>query len=474
MLSQALNLIQRGDFAGALQILQQVLSADPENPDALHMAGVSLLYSGNAGQSAELLIRAVRLRPDRVDYQFNLGSALAAAGRRDEAIAAFLHAATLPFNEAAPLAQLARELHNLGQYAAALGCSTRAVTANPNDAESLTIYGQNLMATGQNEAALAALRRAVAMRPNDADARWDVGMLLLKAGQLREGYREFEWRLRSPGGLLLRGFPSPQWTGSNLVGKTLLVHAEGGFGDTIHYVRYVPPMKDRALRLVLECQGDLIPLLQSLDGVDEIIARGQPLPAFDFHVPLPSLPAIFGTDLNSVPNAVPYLTVPDDRLKKWAERVGSDGKLKIGLCWSGNRGDPTDKRSIELQKLAPIASIPGVRFVSLQMGEDAKQPRPSGMELADYTSEIRDFADTAALISQLDLVVSIDTSVAHLAGALGKPVWLLLPNVAAYQWIVGRTDSPWYPTMRVFRQPVQDDWETAISQLSEALGSITQ
>jgi hypothetical protein len=213
-----------------------------------------------------------------------------------------------------------------------------------------------------------------------------------------------------------------------------------------------------------------VPLFASLDGVDEIVARGKVLPTFDVHVALPSVPGILGIDLESLPNEVPYLKVPAERMAQWAGRVPSDNLLNVGLVWSGNRESSGEgRRTSSLESLAPLSSVGGVRFFSLQMGKEAAQRRPKGWELIDLTGAIRDFADTAVLVSRMDLVISVDTSVAHLAGALAVPVWVLVSSLPDYRWMLDRTDSPWYPTMKLFRQPALDDWETPISRMAGEL-----
>ncbi|MGD0390626.1 MAG: glycosyltransferase family 9 protein [Tepidisphaeraceae bacterium] len=256
-------------------------------------------------------------------------------------------------------------------------------------------------------------------------------------------------------------------------GRTLLLHAEQGVGDAIQFIRYLPLVAQRGGKIIIECQTELQRLFQTTAGRCQIVARGQPLPAFDLHCPLLSLPRVFGTSLANVPNIVPYLHADAEDAGKWQHRLAEHASIvKVGLAWAGSPAHKNDRnRSIKLAGLAPLGQISGARFFSLQKGEaaaEAKTP-PPGMQFVDWTEDLKDFADTAALIANLDLVIAVDTAVAHLAGAMNKPVWTLLPYVPDWRWLLQRHDSPWYPSMRLFRQPRIGDWDSVFAQVADAL-----
>jgi hypothetical protein len=300
----------------------------------------------------------------------------------------------------------------------------------------------------------------------------------LLRGEYAEGWREFEWRWR--GGtaeeIKLRGFAEPQWQGEDVAGKTLLLHAEQGFGDTLQFCRYASLVGATA-RVILEVQPPLVRLCSGLAGVARVVARGEPPPAFDLHCPLMSLPLAVGTTLDTIPSGVPYLAADPELVVGWRERLAGLDGLRVGLVWAGSlRPEPElsaidRRRSITLAMMASLGEASGVSFISLQKGEPAAQSANAalGLALHDFTANLQDFADTAALIEALDLVISVDTSVAHLAGALGKPIWLLNRFDTCWRWLLNRDDSPWYPQLRQFRQPSPGDWNSVMRAVRDAL-----
>jgi hypothetical protein len=252
----------------------------------------------------------------------------------------------------------------------------------------------------------------------------------------------------------------------------VLLHAEQGFGDTIQFCRYAPLVAERGATVMVECQPPLVALLKSLAGVKQVVPRGDPLPDFDVHCPLLGLPLRFGTTVETIPARVPYLHADERRVARWREKIGQGVGVRVGIAWAGAAGNANDqRRSLTLSSFAPLAQIEGVRWYSLQKGDAAKQTEhpPQGMHLFDFTSDLNDFADTAALVANLDLLVCVDTAVAHLGGALGKPVWTLLPFCPDWRWMLGREDSPWYPTMRLSRQPARGDWLSVLQRVTRGL-----
>ncbi|HEX4796736.1 MAG TPA: tetratricopeptide repeat-containing glycosyltransferase family protein [Humisphaera sp.] len=324
---------------------------------------------------------------------------------------------------------------------------------------------------GKMQEALEHFERAIAECPNDPRFHWGMSLAALAAGNFERGWKEFEWRLKLDNGWQ-RDFLQPQWTGQeDLTGKTILLHAEGGLGDALQFVRYVPMFVQKAGTVILECQPGLVPLFSGgFPGLASVYPRGPIVPQFDYHCPLQSLPRAFGTTLRTIPKNVPYLAAPAARLQAWHEKLGPPTGARVGLVWCGS-GNRQPKRSRTLATFAPFNSVPGIEFHSLQAGPEAAEERPAGMTVIDHAAELTDFVETAALASQMDLIISVDTSVAHLAGALARETWVLLAWDPDFRWLRERDDSPWYPTMRLFRQAkLVEHWDKVVEQIVKALG----
>ncbi len=468
-MSLAAESYRSGDLDRVILICESILSQTPGYAEPWFLLSLSHYQKGNVESAVKFIRQAISIQPGNMEYFYNLGVMLTQLKQRDEAIKSFQRAAELPARDAHMLAKLARAFLHSGDSTKAAALCRDSLAAEPREPEALEVLSNSLFSMGQFDAALEAARQAAAARPDYAVVRWNFANLLLLHGQFAEGWREFEWRKLVFHRATHQRFTSPAWDGSPIPNGTLLVYSEGGFGDTLQYVRYVPMLAERVGRIVLECRKPLIPLLATIAGVTQIIEAGSPFPAFDRHISLPSLPGVFGTDLLNIPGNVPYLSIPAEYRQRWAGRVPSDGILNVGLCWRGNQRKISDRRGDSLEAFAPLAAIPGVRFFSLQIGHQTSSARPAGLELVDYAAGIGDFADTAALVSQLDLVISVDTSVAHLAGALARPIWLLVPFIPDYRWLLHRTDSPWYPTMRLFRQRSAREWAGTIMHLAKEL-----
>jgi Flp pilus assembly protein TadD len=430
---------QAGRLLQAEAAYRQILAIDPAHAEAHSNLGNALYALGRQAEAEASYREALRLRPDFPEAHFNLGVALNALGRPAEAEVSYREALRL----------------------------------RPNLPEAQNGRGIALDALGRRAEAEASYREALRLRPDFPEAHNNLGVALLLTGRFEEGWREYEWRWKTkPFSSSARYFLAPLWRGEAIGDRTILLHAEQGLGDTLQFCRYVPLMVCGA-GITLEVQPPLVRLLSRLPGVRRVIARGDRLPPFDLHCPLMSLPLAFGTTLDTIPAATPYLSADPALAANWKERlVGLDG-LRIGLVWAGGQRFTYDdrRRSIALKALAALGQVSGVSFVSLQKDEaaaEAAEP-PHGLMLHDFTSELHDFEDTAALIVNLDLVISVDTSVAHLAGALGKPVWLLKRFDTDWRWLLNRNDSPWYPTLRQFRQPRPGDWNSAICAVRDAL-----
>jgi tetratricopeptide (TPR) repeat protein len=462
---------EKGQLDDAIAAYCQAIVLRPDYTEAHNNLGNALRDRGQLDEAIAAYRQAIALMPHYVEAYNNLGAALAGNGQFDEAVAAFRQAIALRPDLPEAHSNLGNALRDNDQLNDAIAAYHQAIALRPNYAEALTNLGISLADKGELDDAIIAYRRAIQLKPDAADIHWDLAFLLLSMGRFAEGWEEFEWRLKDETKRLRRDFSAPQWNGEALAGKTLLLHAEGGFGDAFQFVRYVPLLRGRAAKMILECDSALVRLFSDLPGIDEIIARGQALPAFDYHIPLQSLPRLFKTDLTNIPNAVPYLKVQPENQASWKARVKNDGRLKVGLVWAGSpRAKISDDlRTRGLDVFAPLGQMPNVRFFSLQKGPESNLARPPGLEMTDFTRDLNDFADTAALIENLDLVISVDTSVAHLAGALAKPVWVLIPFSSDFRWLMDRTDSPWYPTMRLFRQKQRNDWQGVVAEMADAL-----
>jgi hypothetical protein len=392
--------------------------------------------------------------------------------RSEEAVSIFDQALAQSPDLAELHGNKANALKALDRFDEALACYDWAIGLKPNYPEAHNNRGtclEDMMRMGE---ALFSYRNALALKPHYAEAHWNFALNRLRLGDLKTGWLESEWRWKCPTlQLRQRDFVQPLWLGADPIeNKVLLLHSDQGLGDSIQFLRYVPLVATRGARVVLEVDQALHQLCAELPGVSQLIAKGETLPAFDFHCPLSSLPLAFDTTLGTIPQAVPYLSA-GDKAAAWKDRLGSTKTPRVGLVWAGNPNHNNDRnRSIPLEALLPLLDVKA-QFFSLQ-----KEARPSDAavlrerkEILDLGPELGSFAETAAIIQNLDLLISVDTSVAHLAGALGRPVWVLLPYVPDWRWQLIRTDSPWYPTARLFRQSETRDWPSVVDRAVAAL-----
>ncbi len=349
-----------------------------------------------------------------------------------------------------------------------------ALQKKPDFVDVYNKIGFILQNKGLIEEAIKYFQKGLEIEPDNIDSHFNLAFPFLLLGNFEQGWKEYEWR-RKLTDFSRREFSQQSWDSSDISGKTILLYAEQGFGDTIQFIRYVPLVAKKVTKIIIECQQQLISLFQNIEGIQQIIAYGEQLPLFDIYCPLLSLPLIFRTTIDTIPAEIPYIKVDEVLLQKWKDKTKEHkSEFKVGLSWAGNPKHKNDRnRSFPLETFAPLVKFDNIVFYSLQKGKGSKQAKnpPHGMKLIDYTDEIIDFSDTAALIMNLDLVISADTAVAHLAGALGKPVWTLLPFVPDWRWMLNREDSPWYPTMRLFRQPATGDWKSVIVNVMNKLES---
>lgn len=434
--AKGLSLIQTGTLAEAEAHFRQALALAPDHPDAL-LCLAHCLHADSAYDAAlNLYDRLLKVNPSSAAAWNNRGNTLLAMSRFEEAIDSY----------------------------------QRALSFNPSLHDARIALATCCQATGEYGLAMAECETVLQAAPDHAEAHWNRSLLLLLKGDYANGWHEYEWRWRkrdftSPH----RNFPQPRWQGENPAGKTVLIHAEQGFGDTLQFCRYVPLVAAAGAAVIFECHPPLVPLIEQLDDRVRVVPMGQQLPPFDLHSSLLSLPLLCGTTLETVPAAVPYLAPPTNRLPRWQALIPKSDTLKVGICWAG-KAYPDPRRSCPPEELAPLATIPGVSLYSLQVGWDRSQ-LPERVH--DLTAHLHDFADTAAFVSQLDLIVTVDTAVAHLAGALGKPTFVLLPFVPDWRWLLDRSDSPWYPTMRLFRQTARKSWDEVIGKVTDEVMAIT-
>lgn len=463
-----------------LNWLGRLLRAPSEGASPQDQANALLreaLAHGEAGRSGEaerLLYRALALAPGSAEVHNNLGNVLRGAGKLEGAIAAYRSALALAPGLAEAHFNLGLALLKNGDAAGATQCFRAAIAARPGFADARLNLGFLLEEAGDSAGAIDAYRGALALDPGAVETHVNLGMQLLLEGRYAEGWEEYEWRLRYPeyGGADLAAL-GKRWNGGALEGRAILLDAEQGYGDALQFLRYAPLVAERGGKVIVRCAPEIAALAASVPGVTTVMARGAPMVPFDLYCPLPSLPLAFGTTLESIPARVPYLHADPGKTAHWKARLADGGGgLRVGLVWASQSKHRTAAaKSLALADLAPLAGIAGLRFYSLQKGDAAKQAArpPAGLRIEDLDGDLRDFSDTAAVAANLDLVVSVDTAVAHLAGALGRPAWTLLKQAPDWRWLLAREDSPWYPTMRLFRQKTAADWRPVVDELAAAL-----
>jgi tetratricopeptide (TPR) repeat protein len=462
-----------------MQWAQRAMAADPLAAAPRYAAGRLLETAGRYDEAEVNYREAIRLAPDHARAHNNLGSVLHMQGRLDEALACYRKALELDPAQPEANQNYATLSRDDGARERAVEGYLRQISANPTDAGAFGNLAATYAELGRHREALASFERAIAIDPGRAEAHYGRALLLLLCGDYAEGWKEFEWRWQIGAyNAPAHRFSQPMWDGARIDGAVLL-HAEQGFGDMLQLVRYAPKVAERCGAVILECPPALEPLLQGVEGAGRVVVQGEPLPPFAAHLPMMSLPRIFGTTLGSIPWRGPYLHADPQRAVEWRRIVTAEAAagLRVGLVWAGNPRNWTDRgRSVSLESLAPLARASGAVFYSVQKGEAGAQAvsPPAGMKIFDLTSRLRDFADTAALLSCLDLVISVDTAVAHLAGAMGIPTWVLLPHVPDWRYLLERSDSPWYPAMRLFRQDVAGDWAGVVQRMAAELISRTR
>ncbi len=467
-------LIELGRPAEAVPQYRAALALRPDHAPAAYNLGNALLACGEPARAEPHFRAALARDPAHAGALNNLGNALRAQGRAEEAAASYRAALALRPEFAGTHNNLGSALLALHRPAEAAACFMEALRLQPDYAEACNNLGGAMLALDRNTEAVALFRRAVALDPDQVQARFGEALALLALGRFAEGWAAYEGRWTDPrfreG---MRDYDMPRWTnapGTSAEGQTLLLHAEQGLGDTIQFVRYAALVRRLGARVVLEVQAPLVKLLRGL--ADQVVAEGDALPPCDAHCPLMSLPLAFRTELLSIPVSIPYLHADPQLRAAWRVALGESTRPRVGIAFSGSPEHPEDAlRSIPVSALLPLLALPEVEFhvVQKDITDTDLAALRQAIGIRVHSAALTDFAETAALLSLLDLVISVDTSVAHLAGAMGLPVWVLVQSSADFRWLRGRDDSPWYPTARLFRQARPNSWDSVLGAVAEAL-----
>ena len=469
-------LCRQGQLEDSITHYRRATELAPEDVSALRMLGLVLHDAGRVQEAVHIYRKLSARDPSDVVILSNLGACLCEFGQLDEAIATCERALALNPDHAPAHTNLGILFEMRGDAEAAIAAHRRAVAADPDYAKGHANLAVALCKSGEIDEALEVSHRAVALAPDDLLIRFNRAHALLMCGDFTNGFAEHQYGRRCK--TLSEGMPTfsePEWQGEALAGRTLLLFAEYGIGDALQFVRYLPEVAAKGGPIVLQVQPPLVPLLRTMSGVT-VVGRGEPLPPFDLQLPLMDLPRLFGTTLDTIPAPVPYLHADPARVTAWQRALGDTPALKVGVVWAGNTIHKNDaQRSLSAEAVLPRLITPGVQLYSLQ-----KEPRPADMpvlsdlggDIIDLGPVLGDFADTAAAVSVLDLVISVDTSVVHLAGALGRPVWVLLPYALDWRWLRDREDSPWYPSLRLFRQPRPQQWDDVLTRVSAELARV--
>jgi tetratricopeptide (TPR) repeat protein len=462
-----------GRAADAFADYERIVALDPQNWEAWNNRGIVLDQFERYDEALKSYDRAVALAPDDHNVLHNRGAALICLLRYTEALPLFERLIATDPGRADNWSCHGVALASLMRIDEALTSFEKGLSLDPASLRALNGKGMALAALGRIDEAIAFYETAARLHPDNPMTLGNLAFAQLVGGNLKDGFTHYEWRRKDgPIGKGQRAYPQPEWTGEDLAGKTLLLHPEQGLGDVVQFARFVPRLIAQGAHVIIETPPALVTLLGSLEGNPTIIRSGDAPPPFNVHAPLMSLAHKLGTTLNTIPAEIPYLRASETKRAAWRERLAPLPGKRVGICWSGHRIHRNDHaRSIPFATFVEGLDAPDVSFVSLQRelrdtDEAQLRARPN---IADWMNEVADFADTAALIAELDLVVTVDTSVAHVAGALGKPVWILIASAPDWRWLRNRADSPWYPTARLFRQPTLGDWRSVVDNVRSAL-----
>jgi len=468
-----------GRFDDALAAARQAVELQPNSAGPWYNLANALRRKRRLDEAMNAYQRSLALDPTQIDARGNLATTLKLLGRRKEAIAEFQAVVAAAPGDVKALNNLGDALRDDGQIEQAIAIQQQAIALDPKNSGAHNNLGAALVRRALStdparlfDEAIDEFHQAILCDPRNSESRLNLGMTYLLQGDFERGWQYYEGR-EAINSSQRPMTSAPHWDGCDISGKTILLYHEQGLGDTIQFIRYAPLVARRGANVIVACPRALLRLLQCVPNVRQFLAAGDPIPPHDFRCRLTSLPFIFQTRIDTIPAEKSYLAPDWQLVEQWKSRLPQDARKKIGLVWAGNPSHANDhNRSLSLSDFAPLAEVrESVQFFTLQKGPPAIQTQsaPPNVSLLDFTADLHDFADTAALISQFDLVIAADTAVAHLSAAMGRPTWLLVGNVPDWRWMLGRTDSPWYPTMRLFRQPPSAGWDIPIQQIRLAL-----
>ncbi len=463
--------IHAGDYSGAELACRRILEWDPGVGEAWFVLGVARQLLGKLAESVACYRNSVRLVPGNAEAWNNMGASLSALLKPEEAEKSLRKALELEPGYAQAHNNLGNALNAQGRFDEALASYLRALHFKPDYAEVFDHVGLVLQAQGRLAEAVDWFTQALERAPEQGSVHMNYALACLQRGDFATGWAEYEWRFRCrEHPILAQGMPP--WDGSPLHGRSILLWAEQGLGDSIQFIRYAPDVARRGGRVIVSCPRPLERILATCPGIAQVIPEGSTQADCACHAPLMSLPRIFGTTLDTIPSEVPYLAADPAQAAQWRDELAGFDGFKIGIAWQGNPGHKKDRqRSFRLARFEILAAVGGVRLFSLQKGTGSEQLEAiSGcFPVTDLGSRVNDFMDTAALVQNLDLVITPDTSLAHLAGALGVPVWVTIPFSSDWRWLLDREETPWYPTMRLFRQSHWGDWDEVFSRMAREL-----
>lgn len=463
---------EKGQKDTAVEFYRKALRLKPDDEGIWYALGLLYLENGQPDEALTCYREIIRINPAHTDAMNAIGSILLKKGDADGAKGYYQEALRQNPHLPEVLNNFGTMMRNRGRFDEAEGYYRKALRERPSFVEALNNLGTVFRDQGRLDEAETYYRQAIELNPDFPEAHWNLAFAFLLGGKYSPGWKEYEWRWKVQDHYL-HDLSQPLWDGSDIRGRTILIHAEQGIGDSIQFVRYVPLVAAKGARVIIACQKELVRLLRKVGDVEQVLAYGDRIPEFDLHCPLLRLPLIFDTTIETIPADIPYIKADPYLVAAWREKLKKDrAGLKVGLVWAGRPTHVNDRnRSCPPGLLLNLTGQDGVTFYSLQKGDAARTAKDFGNSamFADYSRWLDDFSDTAAFTENLDLVISVDTAVAHLAGALGKPVWTMLPYAPDWRWMLNREDTPWYPTMRLFRQPAPGDWHSVIEHMGALL-----
>ena len=459
----------QGRLDEAVQCFHQSLRLKPDHAETHYNLGIALNDEKKLEEAVACYRRAVELKPDYAEAHCNLGSLLKDQGRLEEAVISYRRAAELRPNDVQPSYNLGITLRQLGDLDAAEAYCRAALERDRQDHEIYSSLGNILADQGKLEEAVACHRQALTLKPDYAEGQRNLGITWLKMGNFVQGWNAYEWRLSCEGLSQPPSSSLPIWDGPPLKGRRILLWSEQGLGDSLQFIRYAPLIQAKGGQVFTHCLPTLAKILATCPGVEQVVTQGEHLPELDCQISLMSLPRVFGTTLETIPASIPYLHADPELVQYWADTLGSVEGLKIGITWQGNPGHTNDRnRSFPITMFEPLANIPGVSLFSLQKGVGTEQLHATAnhLSITDLGDRLNDMMDTAAVLKNLDLLICPDTAVTHLAGALGVPVWMALPFASDWRWLMDRQDSPWYSSLRIYRQNQAGDWPSVFTHFA--------